>query len=97
MVKHIVMFRLKGLADERLAVATRFKEALLALPAVIDVLQSIEVGINQNPAEQWDVVLTATLPSMADVETYARHPAHVAAASLLAGYKEERACVDYVI
>lgn len=97
MVKHIVMFRLKGLDDERIAVASRFKEALIKLPEVIDVLESIEVGINQNPAEQWDVVLTATVPTMADVEVYAKHPAHVAAAGLLGEYKEMRACVDYEI
>ncbi|MDE7032511.1 MAG: Dabb family protein, partial [Muribaculaceae bacterium] len=46
--------------------------------------------------EQWDVVLTAIVPTMADVETYAKHPAHVAAAGLLAGHKADRACVDYV-
>ncbi|MDE6099294.1 MAG: Dabb family protein [Muribaculaceae bacterium] len=95
MVKHIVTFRLQGTPEERLEVARRFREALLALPGQIEVLKSIEVGINQNPAEQWDVVLTAVVPTMADVEVYARHPAHVAAAGLLAGHKADRACVDY--
>ena len=95
MLKHIVTFKLTGTQEERLEVATKFKEALLALPAQIDVLESMEVGINQNPAEQWDVVLTAVVPTMADVDVYAKHPAHVAAASLLAGHKDQRACVDY--
>ena len=95
MVKHIVTFKLTGTPEERLDVATRFKIALEALPEVIDVLRSIEVGINQNPAESWDVVLTAVVDTMADVDIYARHPAHVAAASLLAGHKADRACVDY--
>ncbi|MCQ2288111.1 MAG: Dabb family protein [Muribaculaceae bacterium] len=95
MVKHIVMFKLTGTPQERFEVATRFKEALDALPQQIDVLQSIEVALNQNPAETWDVVLTAIVPTMADVDTYAKHPAHVAAAGLLAGHKELRACVDY--
>lgn len=89
------MFRLKGSADERLRVATAFKQALEALPGQIDVLQSIEVGLNQNPAEGWDVVLTAIVPTMADVAVYARHPAHVAAAALLGSNKDLRACVDY--
>lgn len=96
MVKHIVTFKLQGTPEERLDVARRFKSALEALPGKIDVLQSIEVGINENPAEQWDVVLTAVVLTMADVEVYARHPAHVAAAGLLAGHKADRACVDYV-
>lgn len=95
MVKHIVMFKLTGTPEERREVASRFKAALEALPAVIEQLQAIEVGLNENPAEDWDVVLTATLPTMADVAVYATHPAHVAAAGLLAGHKEARACVDY--
>ncbi len=95
MVKHIVAFQLEGTAEERLAAATAFKNALEKLPAVIEPLQSIEVGLNTNPAEDWDVVLTAILPTMADVAVYAKHPAHVAAAGLLAGHKKTRACVDY--
>lgn len=97
MVKHVVMFRLRGTADERRACAEAFRQALMALPAVIEPLQSIEVGINSNPAETWDVVLTALLPSMADVGVYARHPAHVAAAAIVAPLKADRACVDYEV
>lgn len=96
MVKHIVTFKLTGSDEERRKVATEFKNALLKLPQVIEPLQSMEVGINENPAESWDVVLTAVVPTMADVEVYAKHPAHIAAASLLAGHKADRACVDYV-
>lgn len=95
MVKHIVTFQLQGSKEERLEVAKKFKAALEALPPVIEPLQSIEVGLNENPAEDWDVVLTAIVPTMADVEVYAKHPAHVAAAGLLAGHKKSRACVDY--
>lgn len=97
MVKHIVMFKLTGTDADRRAVAESFRDALLALPAQIEVLQSMEVGINENPAESWDVVLTATVPTLADVDVYARHPAHVAAAALLSGHKESRACVDYTV
>lgn len=91
------MFKLTGTPEERLSVASSFRDALLALPEKIDVLRSIEVGLNQNPAEDWDVVLTAVVDTMADVAVYARHPAHVAAAGLLAGHKDLRACVDYEV
>lgn len=97
MVKHIVTFKLTGSEAERRQVAEAFKVALEALPAQIDVLRTIEVGINENPAETWDVVLTAIVDKMADVEVYAKHPAHVAAAGLLAGHKADRACVDYEV
>lgn len=95
MVKHIVSFKLTGTDEERCRVAQEFKDALLALPQQIDVLRSMEVGINENPAEQWDVVLIAVVDTMADVEVYAKHPAHVAAAALLAGHKADRACIDF--
>ena len=96
MVKHIVMFKLTGTAEERLQVANKFKDALMQLPDKIDVLQSMEVGINENANEDWDLVLTAIVPTMADVATYANHSAHLAAAALLAGHKDSRACCGYV-
>lgn len=95
MVKHIVAFKLNGSAGERLRVAEEFRSALMQLPGVIPVLRSMEVGINQNPTEEWDVVLTAVVPTMADVEVYAKHPAHVAAAAIVGPHKAARACVDY--
>lgn len=95
MVKHIVTFKLKGTPEERLAYAEDFKAALMALPDEVPVLRGMEVGININPAESWDIVLTALVDTMADVETYSKHPAHVAAAAIITDVKLERACVDY--
>lgn len=95
MVKHTVMFRFKGEPEIRRVAAEKFRAALLELPSRIDVLESMEVGINENPAESWDLVLTAVVPEMKDVETYAKHPAHVAAAALIADVKDARGCVDY--
>lgn len=95
MVRHIVMFKLGG--DNAEKVALSFKSALEALPAQIPCLRSMEVGINQNLAEKWTLVLTATLDSMADVDVYAKHPAHVAAAALISDCKIDRACVDFEI
>ena len=66
-----------------------------ALPSKIDVLKSIEVGLNQNPAETYDVVLTAVVSTLDEVGIYAKHPAHVAAAGIIGGHVEVRACVDY--
>lgn len=95
MIKHIVTFKLRGNAAERRQASESFRDALLALPAKIDCLRAMEVGINENPVEDWDVVLTATVDTLADVETYAKHPAHVAAAAIIAPLREARACVDY--
>ncbi len=97
MVKHVVTFKFKGNAEERADVARRFAEALIALPDQIEELKSIEVGININPKESWDLVLTAVANSLEDVAAYSAHPAHVAAVQIIAPFKEDRACVDYLI
>jgi len=95
MVKHIVTFKLKGSSEERRAYSEDFKAALLALPEEVPELRSIEVGINENPAESWDIALVATVDTMADVEAYSKHPAHVAAAAIISDVKADRACVDF--
>lgn len=97
MVKHIVIFELQGSPEERLALSTDFRDALVGLPDEIECLRSIEVGINENPAESADLVLTAVVPAMADVAVYAAHPAHVAAASIIKGHVAARSCVDYEV
>ena len=99
MVKHIVMFKLKKeLADvDKAQLMRRFKQAIEALPPQIPFIRHIEVGLNINTNEQWDIVLYSEFDSLADVQTYACHPAHVAAAALLADTKDGRACVDYEI
>lgn len=97
MVKHVVTFKFKGSSEERADIARRFAEALIALPEQIEELRSIEVGININPKETWDLVLTATADSLEDMAAYSAHPAHVAAVQIMAPFKEDRACVDYMI
>lgn len=96
MVKHIVTFKFKGDDCKRRQVAEEFKAALIALPEQIEVLRSMEVGINENPNEQWDLVLIAVVDKMEDVDAYAKHPAHVAAAAIIGEVKDSRACVDFV-
>lgn len=97
MIKHIVAFKLKGSPEERLQAAEKFRDALMALPGKIECLRNMEVGINSNPAEHWDIVLTALVDNMADLDKYANHPLHLAAASIIKACKEERACVDYEV
>ena len=97
MVKHIVMFKLKETLsmEEKLDVMNRFKAAIEALPAMIDVIRKVFVGLNINEAEQWDICLESEFDSLDDVKLYAAHPDHVAAAGILKDAKLDRACVDY--
>ncbi|WP_373720138.1 Dabb family protein [Bacteroides heparinolyticus] len=97
MVKHIVLFKLKDevSADEKLAAMNNFKAAIEALPAKIPVIRKVEVGLNMNPGETWNIALYSEFDTLDDVKSYAVHPDHVAAGKLLATVKESRACVDY--
>lgn len=98
MVKHIVLFKLKSTlpAEEKQRLMHDFKTALEALTTKIDCLRSIEVGLNANPAEAFDIALTTTFDTPDDLNRYATHPDHVAAAGIIAQAKESRACVDYI-
>lgn len=89
------MFRLRGSEEEIMEATLAFRDALMTLPEQIDCLEDMEVGINLNPNEDWHVVLTATIDDLANVPVYAAHPAHVAAAAIIAPLKADRACVDY--
>ncbi|NLZ73912.1 MAG: Dabb family protein [Bacteroidales bacterium] len=99
MVKHIVLFKLKDSISQsqKNQIMNQFKEAIEALPAVIPFIRAIEVGINSNPEEQWNIALYSEFDSLDDVKKYAIHPEHVKAGQLLANVKEDRACVDYTL
>ena len=98
MVKHVVMFKLKEFAspEEKQAKLDEIKLGLESLIDKIDVLRKIEVKFNTNPEETWDFILITELDSLADVNTYANHPEHLAVAKTIIGpVKADRACVDY--
>ena len=100
MVRHIVMFKLKPFETptEKTAKLEEIKTNLEALIDKIDVLRMIRVDFNINPAETWDLILTTELDTLADVNTYANRPAHVAVAkSIIGPVKADRACVDYEV
>jgi hypothetical protein len=97
MIKHIVLFKLKDEVpqDEKMRLATKFKEAIENLPAKIPYIRNIEVGFNINPGENWNIALYSEFDTLEDVKLYAIHPEHLAAGKIIAQIKENRACVDY--
>ncbi|WP_018108961.1 Dabb family protein [Bacteroides propionicifaciens] len=99
MIKHIVLFKLKEdlPAQEKLQVMNSFKKAIELLPAKIPFIRAIEVGLNSNPAESWDIALYSEFDTLDDVKAYSVHPDHVEAAKILANVKENRSCVDYEV
>ncbi len=97
MIKHIVLFQLKPFdkIEDKNDKLAEIKTALLGLQEKVDVLKSIEVGINTNPAEEYDIALTTTFNNMEDLHIYAKHPDHLAAGKIIREVLESRSCVDY--
>jgi hypothetical protein len=74
-----------------------FKQAIEALPHSIPCIRQIHVGFNVNPAEKWDVCLESTFDSLQDLDFYAQHPLHKAAAGDFVPYVAGRACTDFEV
>ncbi len=99
MIKHVVLFKFKTFEseEERINQTDEIKSALLNLKKKLDFLRHIEVGINTNPAESFDMALITEFDSMEDLQCYATHPDHVAVAKIIGQIKENRACVDFIM
>lgn len=97
MIQHIVMFKFRADVPEalRAKAAAQFKAGIEALPAVIPFIREVNVGLNLNPTEQWDICLISRFDTLDDVKSYSVHPAHKAVASALMQHIAERACVDF--
>ena len=78
MIKHVVMWQLLPQAEGHTAHenALWMKEHLEALMGVVPELLSCEVGINIVDGN-YDACLISTFASLADLERYKKHPAHV--------------------
>ena len=78
MIQHIVMFKFRADVPEalRAKAAAQFKAGIEALPAVIPFIREVNVGLNLNPAEQWDICLISRFDTLDDVKSYSVHPAH---------------------
>ena len=97
MIKHIVFFKLRDVEGKNVKMQ-EIKQELEKLPSIIKELDEIHVGINVNPAEEWDLCLEAIVENMENLEIYSKHPAHQnIVKTLIAPIKEGRACVDYRI
>ena len=98
MLKHIVMWKLKEVAEcgDRIQNARKMKHELEALKNKIPQIKHIEVGVNSIPSEgSYDVVLYSEFESEQDLATYQKHPEHLKVAAFITTVRERRAVVDY--
>lgn len=96
MLKHIVFFKFRASEDKE-ARMNEIKFQLENLIHEIPELKKMQVGLNMNPAEKWDLVLEAIVENMHTLEIYANHPAHQnIVKTLIAPIKEDRAAIDFI-
>ncbi len=98
MIHHIVMFKLSGTpgSNQKEKNIREVKKHLEGLPAKIDVIRSLEVGINVVSQERaFDIVLVSTFDNLDDLEKYRVHPAHQDFVAYVGKLREKVASVDY--
>lgn len=99
-VKHIVAWKLKDEAfgQTKAQNIMQIKEKLLALPAVIPQLISMEIGMDTKFDETaYDCVLIATFASYEDLSIYKNHPAHKEVSKWVRQVITSRTVVDFDI
>lgn len=101
MIKHIVMWKLKPVAEGKTKQenAEIMKELLEGLPAKIEELDSAEVGINILSGDDeaiCDVVLITICKDTEALKVYAEHPDHQKVVQFIKKVVNERRVVDYV-
>jgi len=97
MIKHIVMFRLKGFAhgNDKASNARLIKQMLEALGGKIPGLLKIEVGIDYSATDaSADLVLYSEFQSRTALENYQAHPEHQAVIPFIREAISERRLVD---
>lgn len=97
MVKHIVMWNLRGdTREERQRAAMFIKDRFEQLRCQIPGLRRLEIGMDTSCVHYaCDVVLYSEFDSQAALDAYATHPAHLRVKDEIDGLRIERHQVDY--
>lgn len=97
MIKHIVMWDVRGeTEEEKQAGARTIKRLFEGLAGRIPGLRLIEVGIDTSRVSYaCDVVLYAEFLNAEALEDYANHPAHLQVREAISGLRVARHQVDY--
>lgn len=97
-VKHVAMWQLKDQADgnTKQANAAQVKSRLESLKGKIKAIRELEVGINLGASEgDYDIVLTVTFNTTADLKVFLDHPAFQEVAAFAKSLSDASHAVDY--
>jgi hypothetical protein len=96
MIRHIVLWRLKGETDaEKREQGLRIKSVLEALIGKIPGMIRLEVGLDfSRTPDSSDIVLYSEFETREAVEAYQQHPEHVKVMPFVREYRTERRMAD---
>lgn len=98
MIKHIVMFRIKGVGETKIQNTSRLKDKLDELKNKISVVRYLETGINISKSKSsFDLILSTHFDSEHDLDEYRNHTNHKEILVLIKDIANEVAVVDYFI
>ena len=93
MVKHIVMFKL---LEKNEANMEKIINALKTLEGNIDVLRSVEIGVDLTQSERsYDIVLTTEFDDREGLKAYSPHPKHLPVVEIIRPLCSASVVVDY--
>ena len=95
MWKKLLTSVLSGIIGITLLSTSAFAAEIFVMGVVPELL-SCEVGINVVEGN-YDACLVSTFASLDDLETYKKHPAHVAISTYCKKVRESRVACDFVI
>jgi len=94
MITHIVFLQFNDENKEQNI--QKVKQLLEELPSKIDIIESLEVGINFNDAPRaMDMSLFTTFKTKEDLKIYATHPEHLKVIEVIREVTQYTKVVDY--
>ena len=99
MIRHIVLWKLAESAEGAVKQenAQKMKVMLEGLKDKIPEVRTIEVGVNCNKNETWDISLFSEFDNLADLMVYQNHPEHRACVEFVKKVRVDRAAIAYEV
>lgn len=96
MIKHLVMWKLKGEGAEKQANIQTVLAALETCRDIVPGMLRYEIGVDiGSDHAPWDLAIYSEFTDRAALDAYQQHPTHVAVKPVIGPLRELRGAVDY--
>ncbi len=99
MIRHIVLWKLKNSENPEIKAlnASRLQDELRHLKNEIVQIKRLEIGVNLNPENEYDIALVIDFNTFEDLMVYQNHPAHKKVVEFLKTIRDLKASIDFEI